>query len=357
MGLFPGHAVVKLSNRPIANQLAKTQVLALTFRNSHPQQSFAAFTQLGSFRNVAQRVEIQVCARQNAGQAGIFGQLMAGGISLKPRQSHRPGWFSYRAHILKQILNRSANLIGANNHQIIQVAATQAESFIPYALNGHALGIGTNALQSDRLTSLNSGAQTARILRLYRNHFHLRHQLLNHHRNASCQTATAHGHKHVSKGRILLNQLQANSALASNHPAVIERRNILKPLSFSQVTGVRGGVVESAAMQNYLATQGAHRVYLNHRGNHWHHNRGRNPHSACRQCHPLGVVTSRGRDHSTGAGSGVELTHTCIGATDLKRVHLLAVFTFNQHWMSYPRTDGRHRLQRRVFGYLIHWRT
>ena len=86
----------------------------------------------------------------------------------------------------------------------------------------------------------------------------------------------------MGQGRILLNQLQANSALASNHPAVIERRNILKPLSFSQVTGVRGGVVESTAMQNYLAAQGAHRVYLNHRGNHWHHNRSCNPHGACR---------------------------------------------------------------------------
>ena len=302
-------------------------------------------------------MEVQVSTRQNAGQAGIFGQLMAVCIRLKACQSHRPSRFSYRAHILKQILNRSANLIGANNHQIVQVAAAQAESFIPHTLNGHALGIGTNALQSDRLTSLNSGAQAARILRLYRNHLHLGHQLLNHHRNTSSQTATAHRHKHVSQGRILLNQLQANSALASNHPAVIERRNILKPLSFSQVTGVRGGVVESTAMQNYLATQGAHRVYLNHRGNHWHHNRSRNPHSACRQRHPLGVVTSRGRDHSTGAGSGVELTHTCIRATDLKRVHLLAVFTFNQHWVPYPRTNGRHRLQRRVLGYLIHWRT
>ena len=148
----------------------------------------------------------------------------------------------------------------------------------------------------------------------------------------------------MSQGRILLNQLQANSALASNHPAVIERRNILKPLSFSQVTGVRGGVVESTAMQNYLATQGAHRVDLNHRGNHWHHNRSRNPHSACRQRHPLGVVTGRGRDHPTGAGSGVELTHTRIGATDLKGVHLLAVFTFNQYRVPHSRTNGRHRL-------------
>lgn len=67
--------------------------------------------------------------------------------------------------------------------------------------------------------------QTCRVFRFYRYHFNLRHQLLDQHRHARRQTATAHRDEYTVDVGILLQQLQRQGSLTRDHHRVIKRRH------------------------------------------------------------------------------------------------------------------------------------
>jgi hypothetical protein len=111
------------------------------------------------------------------------------------------------------------------------------------------------------MTGIQRRFQAGRVFRFNRDHFDLRHQLLDQHRHACRQTAAAHRDKHAVEMGILLQQLQRQRALPGNHHRVIERRHPGEALLLRQLNRFGFRFIKVGAVQQHFAAKAApHRL-------------------------------------------------------------------------------------------------
>jgi hypothetical protein len=118
---------------------------------------------------------------------------------------------------------------------IVQILLAQTEGFIADAFDRHAFGKQADARQIHRMAGVQRRLQAGRIFRFHRDHFDLRHQLLDQHRHARRQTAAAHRDEYAVDVGILLQQLQRQGSLTGDDHRVIERRHPGKALLLRQL--------------------------------------------------------------------------------------------------------------------------
>ena len=185
------------------------------------------------------------------------------------------------------------------------------------------------------MTRIQRGFQTGRILGLNRNDFDLRHQLLDQHRHARCQTAAAHRDEYAVNMGILLQQLQRQRSLPGNHHRMVERRNPGEPLLLRQIDGFGFGFIEIRAVQQHFTAEAAHRINFDIRGGGWHDDERLHAQARCRESHALRFLFFR------------QTRHHRVRPAQLKAVHRLTVFTLHQHNVIEARRELFHFLQRR----------
>ena len=95
-----GKAVVEFGDRTSAKQLAEFEEATFLFRNGYRQQRFTLFTQLTTFRDVAQAVKVHVSTGKNMRQP-FAANVVLGDIFFHSRQRQRARGFRHRTHIFE----------------------------------------------------------------------------------------------------------------------------------------------------------------------------------------------------------------------------------------------------------------
>ena len=198
--------------------------------------------------------------------------------------------------------------------------------------------------------------QASRIFRLHRDHFDLRHQLLDQHRHARCQTAAAHRDEYAVNMGILLQQLQRQGSLSGDDHWVIERRHPGKTLLLRQLNRSRLRFVKVGAVQQHFAAKAANGIDFDIGGRYRHHDQRLNAQPRCGKRHSLGMVARRSGDHPVGFLFGSQAGHHRVSAAQLKAVYRLAIFTLHQNNVIQPRRELIHFLQRRFLHRFINRR-
>ena len=66
--------------------------------------------------------------------------IMLSDIFFHPRQRQRPGRFSHRAYVFKQVFHRRADGIAIDSNDVVEILLTQTESLIADTFNRYAFG-------------------------------------------------------------------------------------------------------------------------------------------------------------------------------------------------------------------------
>ena len=109
--------------------------------------------------------------------------IVLGDVFFHPRQRQRPGRLSHRTYILEQVFHCRTNSIAIDSDNIVEIFLAQTEGFIANTFHRYAFGKETHTRQIHRMTGIQRRFQAGRIFRFHGNHFDLRHQLFNQHRN------------------------------------------------------------------------------------------------------------------------------------------------------------------------------
>ena len=98
--------------------------------------------------------------------------------------------------------------------------------------------------------------------------------------------------------RVLLQQLHRQRALTGDHRRMIKRRHEGVALLFRQLNRFSFRLVEVSAVEISLTAKCAHRIYLDVRRSHRHHNQRFDAEPAGGERHALRVVAGRRRYHA-----------------------------------------------------------
>ncbi len=270
-----------------------------------------------------------------------MGQTLAANVVLRdvflhPRQRQRTGWLCHRAHILEEVLHRRADSVAINGDDVVEIFLADAEGFIPDAFHRHAFGKQPDAREIHRMTGIQRRLQAGRVFRFHGNDFDLRHQLFDQHRDPCRQPAPTDRNKHPIEMGILLQQLQRQRALASNHHRMIEGRHPGKALLLRQIDGFGFRFVKIGTVEQHFAAKSAHRIDFNICRCHWHDDQGFQPQSRSRERHALGMVACGCRDHTTRFLLVGQPGHHRVGTAQFEAVYRLTVFTLHQNDVIQP---------------------
>ncbi|MDW8392465.1 MAG: hypothetical protein RMK84_20330, partial [Oscillochloridaceae bacterium] len=105
------------------------------------------------------------------------------------------------------------------------------------------------------------------------------------------EPAAADGHEQrVERTGLLGEQLHRHRALAGDHQRVVEGVDQTGAAARGQGLAMRRRLVVAVAVEDQLGAKGAHRLDLDRRRGHRHHDRGLDPEVAGGERHALGVV-------------------------------------------------------------------
>jgi len=143
-----GIAIVEFGDVARTQQAAEGLEAARRLGNGHREHGFALFTQFGALGDVAQAVEVHVCARGHRDQRLAL-QLVAGNRGLHPGNRQGAGRFQNRTGVLEHILDRRADGIVVDADDFIDVQLRQPEGFLADFFHRHAVGKNAHARQRD----------------------------------------------------------------------------------------------------------------------------------------------------------------------------------------------------------------
>ena len=319
-------AVVELGDHPAVEHLAEAQERALLLGDGDGEDALATLTELGALGDVAQRVEVEIRAREDVDQ-GLVVDVVGGHVLLQAGQGGRTGGLGDGTVVVEEVLDRRADLVGADGDDLVEVVAAQPEGLGADGLHGHALGEEADVVEGNRLPRLQGRGEAGGLLRLHTDDLDLRVELLEQDGHTGSE-ATATDRDEDPVDRAGLEDLQTDGALAGDDGLIVERRHILQALELGEFLGLGLGGVEVLAVQDDLAAETAHGVDLDRRGGHRHDDDRAQAEFAAGEGHTLSMVAGGRGDHT---GTTDELGHAVEGSTQLETVHRLQVFTLDQH--------------------------
>ena len=143
-----GDAVVELGDVAAAQRGAELLEAARALRDGDGEHRLAMLAELGLLGDEAQPVEVGVGARGDRDQ-----RLAARAIALDPRlgagDAQRPRRLEHHARILEDVLDRGADLVGVDQHHVVDQRAADAEGFAADLLHRDAVGKETDVIELD----------------------------------------------------------------------------------------------------------------------------------------------------------------------------------------------------------------
>jgi hypothetical protein len=251
--------------------------------------------------------------------------------------------------MLVQVPDGLADLAFRDRHRVAHDAPEQVEGERAHGPRqepvGHALGVPQGA----RLPGRQRRGELGRTGRLDSDDLDRRGQREDRDRDAGDEPPTAHRHQDRTGVGPLLENLEADGSLASDHVRMIERRDqgqTLVPCNRLGPGPLLGR--PRGSRQHHLTAMAPHTLDLHPGRRLGHHDHGTEAELARgeRQC--LAVVAARGRDHALRAASSHQPGKRMVGAADLEGTDRLEQFALERHGHAHPSGEIGRIPQRRA---------
>jgi hypothetical protein len=243
-----GVAVVELSNRTIAEHLNEAPIASALLRNADGEQDFARLANFGSFGDMAQTIEVHVGARVDCDQAPRASRTGLG-VGLKAGERQSACRLSHNANILENILDRRAYCVRIRDQNIIEQLSAKSEGFLAGLSDCDAIGEQADTVEHNAFASVDCRLHRSDINWLNPDHLGFGTQKFDIGRDAGGEATAADWHENrLDRVRMLMQDFNANSALPSNHIAIIIGVDEGESLCLFDLAGTRMGFVEGVAM-------------------------------------------------------------------------------------------------------------
>ena len=170
--------------------VAEAAEAALLLRDGDRQQHLGVRAGLGALGDVAQAVEVEVGAALDGHQ-----RAPVRGVALDPPlesgDAERAGRLGDRPRVLVDVLDRGADLVGADQDHLVDALAGDAKGLGADLFHGDAVGEQRHRVEHDAFAGGQRGVQAVAVLGLDADHAHLGEQRLDVRGDAGDQAAAA----------------------------------------------------------------------------------------------------------------------------------------------------------------------
>ena len=275
-------------------------------------------------------------------------------ILAQARRGERAGGLRDRARVLVEILNRGADLIGVDENHLIDMLACELEILLADALDGDAVGKEPDALERHALARFQGVVHRRRILGLDADHAHARREILHVRRDAGDEAATANRHEdRVEIALILAQHLDGNGPLPRDHVRIVERMDEGEIAFAREHRRVVVRLVVIVTLQHDLAAEIHHGLHLDVGRRPGHHDERENAALARSECHALGVIACRRRDHAACGDSRRQMRDLVVRAPQLEGKDRLQVLALQEHLIAEAARQARGGIERRFDRHVV----
>src|SRR5260370_13347717 len=132
-------AIIELGNVALAEERAKLSEAARSLRDRHRENRLALLAELGLFGDESQAVEIHVRTAGDRHQRSVA-KTVALAPELEPRDRQRSCRLENRSRVLEHVLERRANGVGVDQHDVVDQLAANAKCLPAYLSYRHPVG-------------------------------------------------------------------------------------------------------------------------------------------------------------------------------------------------------------------------
>ncbi len=347
-------AVVEFGHVAPAEQRAQRPEASGALRDGDREDRLAMLAQLGALGDEAQPVEIHVRAGCHHHQRAPLGAAPRD-PALGAGERQRARGLEHRARVLEDVLDRGADLVGIDQHHLVDVLAREAQRLAADLAHGDAVGEQVHVRQRDAPARRERACHRVAVLGLDADHARARRYALHVGRDAGDQAPSAHRHEdRVDRSRMLAQDLQADGALPRDHERIVVRMHEGGLAPACERARVQVGLVIAVAVQHHRGSARRHRRHLDARRGERHDDSGARVEALRGKGDALRVVAGAGADHAARERLGRKVRHLVVGPAQLEREHRLLVLALEQHVVAgAPRDRGR-QLQRALDRHVVH---
>ena len=348
-----GVAVVELGDRAVADELAEPTQASGAFGDGHREQALALLAELSSFGDVTQAVEIHVGAAHHRREPSARGPL-AIDPALQARHRERAGRLRDGSGVFEDVLDRGADLVGGDQHHLVDASARDPERLRPDLFHRHPVGEDSDLLQDHPLPRRQRRVQGRGVLGLDADDAGLRPQRLDVGGNAGDEAAASDFDEHrVERLALLTHDLPPHRALPGDDVLIVERRNEDHPAFGREPFRPLLRPVVRFPREHHLRPEPFDRLHLDARCRFRHDDEGAHSQPARGERHALRVIAGGGRDDPLRAFRRGERRELVVGASNLEREYRLKVLALEPDFAAEPGGELRGQLQRRLAGHVV----
>ena len=253
-------------------------------------------------------------------------------MALEPRQGQGPRRFGNPPGIVEDVLDGGADLVGADQDDLVHPLPGDAEGLLPDQPHRHTIGEETDLRQFHPLARRQGAVEGGGVLRLHANDLDLRSHVFDVGSNPGDEPPAAHGDVDSMQGLgVLAQDFHGDGALAGDHIRVVEGVNEGQPPLRHPLHGLGIGLIVGIAMQHGLGAKAPHRLDLDGWRGPRHDNSGLDPQSRRPHGHPLGMIAGGGGDNPTRQRLRAEMNELVVGAAQFEGEDRLQVLAFEQY--------------------------
>ena len=143
-------AIVELGDAAVAQEVDEFEEAAGLLGNGDGEDAFVAFAQFAAFGNVAQAVEVHVCAAVDGDEGAAFAGF-AGDVGFEAGQGERAGGFGDAAGIVVDVFDRAADVVGVHQDDFVEQVAAEGEGVFADEFDRRAVGKQSDVFEFDAL--------------------------------------------------------------------------------------------------------------------------------------------------------------------------------------------------------------
>ena len=188
-------------------------------------------------------------------------------VGLRPRDAERPRRLEDGARVLKHVLDRGAEGVVVDGHDVVDVAAAEAKGLAPDLPHRRAVGEEPHLAQRDPTPGGQRARHGVRVDRLHADDLDLGAHRLDVGGDPRDEAATADGHEDRVQRTVLLRvvlaeDLHPHRPLPRDHVGIVERVHEGQPAPALPDDGARVGVGVGVAEERDLRAERPHRLDL-----------------------------------------------------------------------------------------------
>src|SRR6185312_12944425 len=349
-------AIVEFRDAAPAERLREFEEAPRLLGNLHREQRLTAAAEVRALRDVPQAVEVDVRPAVHRDEPTIPPSVARYEFA-NARHGERPGRLDDGASVLEHVLNRPADLVRADENDLVDALARDRERLLADAPDGDAVREYADALQDHASPGLQRLVHRRGVLGLDTDDAHPRVEILDEDRDAGNEpSATDRNEYGIELPAALARDLHADRALPGDHVGVVEGMHEREISLTAQLRCALVRRIVVVAVQNRLAAEIDDRLNFDLRGRLRHDDHRGHAASASGERDALRVIAGRRAYHAAARDCLREMRDLVVGAAQLEREDRLQVLALEQNARAEPLREPWRRIERRFDRYVVNAR-